>query len=289
MNPDSASISTKHRLSLSADHAAYHHLGAAIDINPPNTILLLHGFLGESDCWLPLMQALPTDFCSISLDLLGFGDSSKPPIRYDIAQEVAFVRQFVTKLGLTHMTIVGHSFGGWVAAAYAIAYPAQVDRLILVAPAGIRDDEFCDRYNHLRPLLWPSPVIDRGLALLRPFARLINRQSGFDTIRQFRRELQRQPAAKSFLVDRLRPEDAIDTVEDQIHQITAPTTVVAGAEDDTIPLWHCQTYADRIPLATLVTLPAVQHNIPQTQTHRLASILKSCLNHLDQENLSCDR
>jgi pimeloyl-ACP methyl ester carboxylesterase len=220
------------------------------------------------------MQALPADFCSISLDLLGFGDSSKPPIRYDVAQEVAFVRQFVTELGLTHMTIVGHSFGGWVAAAYAIAYPAQVDRLILVAPAGIRDDAFCDRYNHLRPLLWPSPVIDLGLNLLRPFARLFNRQAGFDTIRQFRRELQRQPAAKSFLVDRLRPEDAIDTVENQIHQITAPTTVVAGAEDDTIPLWHCQTYADRIPKATLLVLPAVRHDIPQTQAHTLASVLE---------------
>jgi pimeloyl-ACP methyl ester carboxylesterase len=278
MNLTSAPIATKHRLSLSDDHAAYHHLGAAIDANPPNTtILLLHGFLGESDCWLPLMQALPADFCSISLDLLGFGDSSKPPIRYDIAQEVAFVRQFVTKLGLTQITIVGHSFGGWVAAAYAIAYPAQVDRLVLVAPAGIRDDAFCDRYNHLRPLLWPSPIIDLGLAVLRPFARLFNRQADFDTIRQFRRELQRQPAAKSFLVDRLRPEDAIDTVEDQIHQIIAPTIVVAGAEDDTIPLWHCQTYTDRISQATLIILPAVRHDIPQTQAHQLANILNQSI------------
>jgi pimeloyl-ACP methyl ester carboxylesterase len=89
----------------------------------------------------------------------------------------------------------------------------------------------------------------------------------------FRRELQRQPAAKSFLVDRLRPEDAIDTVETQIHQIIAPTIVVAGAVDDTIPLWHCQTYATQIPQATLVVLPQVAHDIPQTQAATLQTIL----------------
>jgi pimeloyl-ACP methyl ester carboxylesterase len=54
---------------------------------------MLHGFFGEKTCWLPLIELLQSQFRCISLDMLGLGDSSKPEIRYDVAVEVAFVRQ----------------------------------------------------------------------------------------------------------------------------------------------------------------------------------------------------
>jgi pimeloyl-ACP methyl ester carboxylesterase len=260
-------VPPKQSLQLPTYQAAYYDLGQGFPV------LFLHGFLGESDCWLPLMQQLQANFRCIGLDLLGFGDSSKPKLRYDVAQEVAFVQQFMEQLGLNKFALVGHSFGGWVSAAYTIAHPDQITHLNLIAPAGIRDDEFCGRYNHLRPLLWPIPIVDWGLTLIQPIAHQTQYKAAFDTIRWCRRELQRQPAAKSFLIDRLRPEDAIDTVETQIHQICQPTLVIAGEVDTTIPLWHCQTYADRIPNAQLTVLPQVAHDIPQTQASQLSQLL----------------
>jgi len=237
------------------------------------TLLLLHGFLGTGACWLPLMEKLRSHYRCISLDLLGFGNSGKPMIRYDIAQEVAFVRQVVEALNLGTCYIMGHSFGGWVAAAYALQYPDAVSGLVLAAAAGIRDDSFCGRYDHLRPLLWPTPVVDWGLGLIKPLAALVGQQAAIAQLSWFRQELQAQPAARSFLLDRLRPEDAIDTVEQQIHQLRVPTLVVTGDRDETIPLWHSQTYATEIPDAQLAIIPEADHALPQKYSSEMAELV----------------
>ncbi len=247
--------------------AAYEVVGSGA------AVLMLHGFLGSSGCWKPLVEQLQSRFCCISLDLLGFGDSSKPMIRYDVATEVAFVRSFVESIGLSSFAIVGHSFGGWVASAFALAHPNVVNNLILVAPAGIRDDSFCGRYDHLRPLLWETPVIDAGLALAKPLATLLGHGATMKTIAGFRRELMANPAACSFLRDRTRPEDAIDTVEKEIHRLRIPTLVIAGERDETIPLWHSQTYAREIANAELEIIPDADHSLPQNYPSQLAALV----------------
>jgi pimeloyl-ACP methyl ester carboxylesterase len=247
---------------------AYRRQGAGIPV------IMLHGFFGDGTNWLGVADRLATsgDFDLIRLDLLGFGESGKPSVRYNVAQEVEVVRQVIEKLALGPCYLLGHSFGGWVAAAFAIAHPTCVRGLCLVAPAGIRDDDFCGRYDHLRPLLWQTPVIDWVLGAVIPLANWLNRGKAMETIAWARRELNRQPAARSFLIDRLRPDDAIDTVEHQIHQIQTPTLVLAAEQDDTIPLWHCQTYAQRIPHATLHVIPEASHGLPQDHSEDIAQI-----------------
>ena len=276
----------KQKLYLSIELAIESHLptsqlAAYLEMGSGKPILMLHGFMGSGSNWLPLMEQLQTHYRCVSLDMLGFGDSAKPAIRYDVAQEVAFVRQVVMALDLDPCYVLGHSFGGWVASAYALHYPAAVKGLLLAAPAGIRDDSFCGRYDHLRPLLWQTPIVDWGLALTRPLTRLIGQQKALDTISWFRQELNAQPAARSFLVDRLRPEDAIDTVEKDIHRLRVPTLVITGDRDETIPLWHSQTYAREIPQAQIAVIPNADHALPQNHAAELAALIVPFLNALD--------
>ncbi len=238
-------------------------------------LLMLHGFMSNSACWIPLLEQLQTEFRCISLDLLGFGESTKPIIRYDIAKEVEFVRCVAEALQLESFYIIGHSFGGWVASAYALQYPESVKGLILAAPAGIRDDSFCGRYDHLRPLLWQTPLVDWALHLIKPLARLFGQQDSIKQIVWMRGELNAQPAARSFLVDRLRPEDAIDTVEKEIHQLEIPALVITGDQDETIPLWHSQTYANEIPNAKLIVIPNADHSLPQLYFNELAIAIQA--------------
>ncbi len=266
-------MTSKQRIGLPGTdwHAAYIEQGQGVPI------LMLHGFLGSGSNWQGVMAELQTEYRCIGLDLLGFGESSQPMMRYDIAQEVLFVRRFIEAMGLSACYLVGHSFGGWVASAYALEYGAEVSGLLLAAAAGIRDDSFCGRYDHLRPLLWPTPLVDWGLDLAQPIARWFQQEDTLAQILWFRRELMAQPAPRSFLLDRLRPEDAIDTVEQQIHRLTVPTLVVTGDRDDTIPLWHSQTYADRIPNAELVILPNTDHALPQTAAPALAQLVRQLI------------
>nr|WP_228057048.1 alpha/beta hydrolase [Tychonema sp. LEGE 07203] len=240
--------------------------------------MLLHGFFGEKTCWLPLIEILQSQFRCISLDMLGFGESSKPQIQYGVAVEVAFVRQVIEQLNIEPCSIIGHSFGGWVASAYALKYPNSVSSLILAAPAGIRDDSFCGQYDALRPLLWQTPVVDWALQLAKPFARLAGKSDQLQEISGWRRELMSQPVARSFLMSRMRPEDAVDTVEKEIHKLQIPTLVIAAGSDETIPLWHCQTYANEIPGAELAIIPNANHGLPQTQPQVMAKLIGKFLN-----------
>ncbi|MCY7274625.1 MAG: alpha/beta hydrolase, partial [Phormidesmis sp. CAN_BIN44] len=244
------SVTQKHLLQIHLDFDSLDRTpqtAAYLEAGQGTPLLMLHGFFGNGTNWLPLMEQLNPQFRCIGLDLLGFGESAKPDIRYDVAKEVAFVRQVVEALQIDPCYIVGHSFGGWVASAYALRYPNAVKGLFLAAPAGIRDDSFAGRYDHLRPLLWQTPIVDWALALAKPLVQLAGQSQALETIYWARRELNAQPAARSFLVDRIRPEDAIDTVEKEIHRLRVPTLVMTGDRDETIPLWHSQTYANEIP------------------------------------------
>lgn len=244
-----------------------------LDIGCGQPLLMLHGFLGEKTCWLPLIELLQSQFRCISLDMLGFGESSKPEICYDVAVEVAFVRQVVEHLNIDPCCIIGHSFGGWVASAYALKYTNSVNSLVLAAPAGIRDDSFCGQYDALRPLLWQTSIVDWALQLGKPFASLAGKSVQLQQIALWRRELMSQPVARSFLMSRMRPEDAIDTVEKDIHKLQVPTLVITGDSDETIPLWHSQTYANEIPGAELAIIPNAHHGLPQSQSEMMAKLI----------------
>ncbi|MCY7275784.1 MAG: alpha/beta hydrolase, partial [Phormidesmis sp. CAN_BIN44] len=73
--------------------------------------------------------------------------------------------------------------------------------------------------------------------------------------------------------DRIRPEDAIDTVEKEIHRLRVPTLVMTGDRDETIPLWHSQTYANEIPNAQIAVIPNADHALPQHHSPEMAELM----------------
>jgi pimeloyl-ACP methyl ester carboxylesterase len=276
---------TRQFVQLGEYRAAYQAIGSG----PP--LIFLHGFLGNGDNWHSLWPDLAADYQCIALDLLGFGESSKPELKYTIWHQIEFLQQFITALQLEEFHLVGHSYGGWLAAAAAIAatgvgwdtaktqweFPASrpnylqsPQTITLIAPAGIRDDRFVGRYNYMKPLLWETPIVDWAIGAIRPIARLSGQAKAFQQIDQARVALRAQPVAKSFIVDRLRPEDAIDTVERWLSQITIPTLVIAGTQDTTIPLWHCETYGRDIAGARLEIFSDADHDLIQTHHRAIA-------------------
>ncbi|MDV3347545.1 alpha/beta hydrolase [Leptolyngbyaceae cyanobacterium CCMR0082] len=263
----------KSTVQLGQYEAAYIEYG--VQDNP--VLLFLHGFLGESSLWRLLMERLADRYRCIALDLLGFGRSSKPKLKYTIWHQTAFVSEFIAALKLTNVTLIGHSYGGWASSALAIEQADTnaflLEYLILIAPAGIRDDSFVGRYNYMRPILWETPVVDWVLTGLKPLAKVLGQQKTYDQVAMARREFGKQPVAKSFIVDRLRPEDAIDTVEKGIHKIAVPTLVIAGAQDTTIPLWHCETYGHGVPGAKFEVLPEADHDLIRTDCDQISNLI----------------
>ncbi|MBD2020612.1 prolyl oligopeptidase family serine peptidase, partial [Leptolyngbya sp. FACHB-36] len=68
-----------------------------------------------------------------------------------------------------------------------------------------------------------------------------------------------------------------------IHRVQTPTLVMTGDRDETIPLWHSETYANRIPNAKLVVFPDADHALPQKYADELAMAIVPFLQALQRE------
>ena len=72
----------------------------------------------------------------IALDQIGFGRSDKALLNYRVSTFSDFLDGFLRELKIESASFVGNSLGAWVAAAYALAHPERVDRLVLSDAAG---------------------------------------------------------------------------------------------------------------------------------------------------------
>ena len=77
----------------------------------------------------------------------------------------------------------------------------------------------------------------------------------------------------------MRLEDAVDTVEKEIHQLQISTLVIAADSDQTIPLWHCETYTNEIPGAELLIIPNSTYGLSQTQAEIMAKLISKFLDY----------
>jgi pimeloyl-ACP methyl ester carboxylesterase len=99
-------------------------------------VVLLHGVTGNMAIWplIGLMPVLAADFRVTAYDLRGHGYSDTPPSGYTSADMAADLVKIQQALGLGPMYVLGHSFGGVIAAHAAVLYPDAVAGLVLSDP-----------------------------------------------------------------------------------------------------------------------------------------------------------
>lgn len=117
-----------------------------MDVAPasvPNgrVVVLLHGknFCGAT--WEDSVEQLrQAGYRVIVPDQIGFCTSSKPDhYQYSFQQLAINTHGLLDQLGVQKATVLGHSTGGMLAIRYALMYPVQTERLVLVNPLGLED------------------------------------------------------------------------------------------------------------------------------------------------------
>jgi pimeloyl-ACP methyl ester carboxylesterase len=100
-------------------------------------VLLLHGFLGSTDDWSPVIDVLAeAGYRVIAFDSPPFGLSDKATgLDYSVAGQAALTLGLMDALGIERAALVGHSAGGAVAAQAALDSPDRVTHLLLVSAA----------------------------------------------------------------------------------------------------------------------------------------------------------
>ena len=118
---------------------------AYLDVRPetPNgrTAVLLHGKNFCAATWQTSIDALTrAGYRVIAPDQIGFCKSSKPGrYQFSFQQLAGNTRALLDSIGVRPATLIGHSTGGMLAIRYALLYPEDVDRLVLVDPIGLED------------------------------------------------------------------------------------------------------------------------------------------------------
>jgi pimeloyl-ACP methyl ester carboxylesterase len=120
-------------LSIDEYNLCYSDTGSGIPI------VLLHGWGGEINSIKPIADRLnPNKYRRIIIDLPGFGESSKPSSTIGSWDYTEIIFRFISKLGLTKVHLIGHSFGGKIALLLSKKHPELVEKLIVISPSGIR-------------------------------------------------------------------------------------------------------------------------------------------------------
>jgi pimeloyl-ACP methyl ester carboxylesterase len=95
------------------------------------TVLLLHGGLGDSGLWEPVVPFLAERFRTIRTDLRFFGRSAGPAVPWSWQEDVVGV---LDELGVERAALVGLSLGGKLALDLALQHPERFWAVAGVAP-----------------------------------------------------------------------------------------------------------------------------------------------------------
>lgn len=109
------------------------------------TLVMVHGYGASQGLFFRNFDALASRFKVIAIDQLGWGGSSRPDFTCKSTEETEawFIDSFEEwrkAKNLSNFILLGHSFGGYVAAKYALKHPEHIQHLILVGPAGFSSD-----------------------------------------------------------------------------------------------------------------------------------------------------
>lgn len=104
-------------------------------------VILVHGLGLNRRMWQWQLAALTSRFHVVTYDLIGHGDSPKPPGPYEMRMMTRQIAELMDELGLEGAALVGFSLGGLIVRAFALEYPRRVTALVIMNSAHARSAE----------------------------------------------------------------------------------------------------------------------------------------------------
>jgi len=222
------------------------------DIGEGTPMVFLHGFPLDHTIWDPIVPLLKTHARLILPDLRGHGHSPATPGIYDmrlLADDVLFL---LDTLGIERVTLVGHSMGGYVALAFARAYPNRLSGLGFISTHAAADNPEL-RATRLK---LARKVARSGVGFLATemAARLTCHQELIEPLRELMTKTSKEGVIGALKGMANRPDST-----ECLTNIVVPAVVIAGTEDGIIPLERAQTMTQLLGRAWLVEVPQAAH------------------------------
>ncbi|HEU4823158.1 MAG TPA: alpha/beta hydrolase [Nitrososphaeraceae archaeon] len=224
------------------------------DSRRKSTLVLLHGIGASADRWSSVAPTLSRYYQLIIPDIVGFGYSDKPTIEYTMDFFVKFFEDFLRKLEVARLSIIGTSFGGYLATVFTIRNLEKVDKLILAAPAGAMRTSTRVLDQYIMAALYPTyENTNRAFRDMAYEPSVVSEE----TIRDFMNRMRLPNAKYAFMSTLLAIRDSKD-LSGRLSKISVPTLLIWGANDRMIPLAYSREYTE-IPNSQLTIIDNCGH------------------------------
>ena len=221
-------------------------------------LMLMHGVGMTQEMWSRQVGVLARHFRVVTYDLLGHGQSPKPPGPYAFADFVNQLRELADHLGLDRFGLAGFSFGGMVARAAALAMPERIAALaVLNSPHGRTDAERADIRKRLEQVRAGGPAATVDVALQRWFTteHAESHPEDLALVRSWVMANDRQGYAAAY--ERLVEGDA--ELADPIRNIACPSLFLSCEHDYGNSPAMAERMAGLVRNARLVIVPRLRH------------------------------
>ena len=249
-------------------------------------VVLLHGLPGTAQDFDAVTALLPGRH-TIAIDRPGFGFSSGG--YHPLDEQLMTIRQLIESLGLRRVVLVGHSYGGTLALAYAEQRPQDVRGLVLVdaAAAGQHSEAINRAQSHfVQVLSWPvvQPIADVTFSQLVRTASAKQREAQAfdpDDVNAAHRHRvlalnMKHEDLDAYADEQLHADDVIAGVDRGLAQIETPAIVIQGEGDTFVKPEHGRRLAALLPNARLVMV-AGGHMAPYVHPAVVAAAVRELL------------
>ena len=223
-------------------------------------LVLLHGFPLDHHLWDDIVLLLEDTFDLILPDLRGFGESETIDTPYKMEDYASDIASLLDHLGIQKAAVAGHSMGGYVALAFARAYPDRVRGLGLVSSQAPADppERKEGRYKTA------AEVAEKGIGgVVETMAPKFTNDPRLQAIAREIMEKQ-QPAAYIGALKAMA-ERADSTLS--LNSFSFPVVIVHGDADALIPVDRAREVREAVPGSHYVELKDVGH-VPMLEAAR---------------------
>jgi len=221
-------------------------------------LAFIHGWLGSWRYWVPAMEGLSVGYRAYALDLWGFGDSDNVARYYSIDAYVDLLREFLDRLGIHRVALVGHALGGVVALRFAAQFSDRVEQVM-----GVSVPLVAEAVN--RPLVSLS---GNGGAV----ARLVARRASFPEL-----DMEVRKVDVAAIVRSVRSAMDYDLRRDLI-SLKVPVLLVHGGNDPFIRPPKEEWYSGRDANLRVIFLDGAQHFPMLEEQNKFNRLLLDFLN-----------
>lgn len=257
---------------------------------PSRPLVLLHGQPGSGRDWQAVQEHLEGDFVVTAVDRPGYGSDPAPGGGFEV--NAAAVVADLDARGIDRAVLVGHSYGGGVALATALAAPERVEALVLVASVGPGCLDGWDRLLSA-PIAgevcalsawWLTPRFARArMALLerrqdRPLR--VDEQVNWQVWAETHRLHGGASVWRTVLAEQRALTSTIAGLVDRLGSVAQPTLVLADPRDPLIPFRTSEGLCAALPHAQLQPIHDVGHHLPRRAAPEVAEAISSFLTSL---------